>query len=145
MIRRPPISTRTDTLFPYTTLFRSHGTQSGRRILFALIDIGINTTKKAVLTGRLFHIHECHSRTEDKVVPYHVAAFPLSRAHGHHNCPPTDRKRVVEGKSVSVSVDLGGARIIKKKILDRNRRHEDRKVARRNIQTSRRKIQTTRK
>src|SRR3546814_14019045 len=25
MIRRPPISTRTDTLFPYTTLFRSGG------------------------------------------------------------------------------------------------------------------------
>src|SRR3546814_3017725 len=25
MIRRPPISTRTDTLFPYTTLFRSDG------------------------------------------------------------------------------------------------------------------------
>src|SRR3546814_10415512 len=24
-IRRPPRSTRTDTLFPYTTLFRSHG------------------------------------------------------------------------------------------------------------------------
>src|SRR3546814_11134786 len=27
MIRRPPISTRTDTLFPYTTLFRSLGQQ----------------------------------------------------------------------------------------------------------------------
>src|SRR3546814_3997606 len=26
MIRRPPRSTRTDTLFPYTTLFRSHET-----------------------------------------------------------------------------------------------------------------------
>src|SRR3546814_12024544 len=26
MIRRPPRSTRTDTLFPYTTLFRSTGT-----------------------------------------------------------------------------------------------------------------------
>src|SRR3546814_3370640 len=26
MIRRPPRSTRTDTLFPYTTRFRSHGT-----------------------------------------------------------------------------------------------------------------------
>src|SRR3546814_18542372 len=25
MIRRPPRSTRTDTLFPYTTLFRSNG------------------------------------------------------------------------------------------------------------------------
>src|SRR3546814_8396969 len=35
MIRRPPRSTRTDTLFPYTTLFRSHragrGEADGRR------------------------------------------------------------------------------------------------------------------
>src|SRR3546814_8238993 len=35
MIRRPPRSTRTDTLFPYTTLFRSpaqgEGTDSGHR------------------------------------------------------------------------------------------------------------------
>src|SRR3546814_7090921 len=30
MIRRPPRSTRTDTLFPYTTLFRSHG--AGQRV-----------------------------------------------------------------------------------------------------------------
>src|SRR3546814_12656149 len=30
MIRRPPRSTRTDTLFPYTTLFRSHGSVSRR-------------------------------------------------------------------------------------------------------------------
>src|SRR3546814_8911118 len=29
MIRRPPKSTRTDTLFPYTTLFRSHSVQHG--------------------------------------------------------------------------------------------------------------------
>src|SRR3546814_4540767 len=29
MIRRPPRSTRTDTLFPYTTLFRSAGTGRG--------------------------------------------------------------------------------------------------------------------
>src|SRR3546814_7847481 len=29
MIRRPPRSTRTDTLFPYTTLFRSPGGSSG--------------------------------------------------------------------------------------------------------------------
>src|SRR3546814_8109825 len=27
MIRRPPRSTRTDTLFPYTTLFRSRGAE----------------------------------------------------------------------------------------------------------------------
>src|SRR3546814_2178435 len=31
MIRRPPRSTRTDTLFPYTTLFRSGGRNGGRR------------------------------------------------------------------------------------------------------------------
>src|SRR3546814_17975284 len=30
MIRRPPRSTRTDTLFPYTTLFRSRAPQSVR-------------------------------------------------------------------------------------------------------------------
>src|SRR3546814_13619093 len=29
MIRRPPRSTRTDTLFPYTTLFRSYATPAG--------------------------------------------------------------------------------------------------------------------
>src|SRR3546814_9357060 len=28
MIRRPPRSTRTDTLFPYTTLFRSNGSET---------------------------------------------------------------------------------------------------------------------
>src|SRR3546814_906377 len=31
MIRRPPRSTRTDTLFPYTTLFRSHGDRVSER------------------------------------------------------------------------------------------------------------------
>src|SRR3546814_17293983 len=31
MLRRPPRSTRTDTLFPYTTLFRSMGVDFGRR------------------------------------------------------------------------------------------------------------------
>src|SRR3546814_9786094 len=32
MIRRPPISTRTDTLFPYTTLFRSSHFSNGRNL-----------------------------------------------------------------------------------------------------------------
>src|SRR3546814_7647147 len=31
MLRRPPRSTRTDTLFPYTTLFRSLHPEAGRR------------------------------------------------------------------------------------------------------------------
>src|SRR3546814_9099272 len=33
MIRRPPRSTRTDTLFPYTTLFRSTGIRGDRPVL----------------------------------------------------------------------------------------------------------------
>src|SRR3546814_16191641 len=36
MIRRPPRSTRTDTLFPYTTLFRSHvGDAHSKHIAYA--------------------------------------------------------------------------------------------------------------
>src|SRR3546814_14920074 len=42
MIRRPPRSTRTDTLFPYTTLFRSHPWTSYVVIpIFALANAGI--------------------------------------------------------------------------------------------------------
>src|SRR3546814_4086372 len=36
MIRRPPRSTRTDTLFPYTTLFRSDRRQADRAVSAAL-------------------------------------------------------------------------------------------------------------
>src|SRR3546814_11120159 len=40
MIRRPPRSTRTDTLFPYTTLFRSEG---ARKTLAEMKDLGLTT------------------------------------------------------------------------------------------------------
>src|SRR3546814_4619440 len=47
MIRRPPCSTRTDTLFPYTTLFRSllfpasvQHRDDGRKILAPAADVG---------------------------------------------------------------------------------------------------------
>src|SRR3546814_20555887 len=36
MIRRPPRSTRTDTLFPYTTLFRSLSATTGSRRVWIL-------------------------------------------------------------------------------------------------------------
>src|SRR3546814_18902522 len=41
MVRRPPRSTRTDTLFPYTTLFRSHGCK--RQIGIDIDAFGIDT------------------------------------------------------------------------------------------------------
>src|SRR3546814_2523099 len=44
MIRRPPKSTRTDTLFPYTTLFRARGTKGGfiREVDFAANARGVD-------------------------------------------------------------------------------------------------------
>src|SRR3546814_8923981 len=50
MIRRPPISTRTDTLFPYTTLFRSparRGAGSGLRRRFPSPRPYVRTGRKA--------------------------------------------------------------------------------------------------
>src|SRR3546814_20135033 len=48
MIRRPPRSTRTDTLFPYTTLFRSHDVlkSAGRITLgFTAFTIGVKAIR----------------------------------------------------------------------------------------------------
>src|SRR3546814_5327119 len=52
MIRRPPRSTRTDTLFPYTTLFRSHATGDARIDGGASIAIGLILTAVAILLAR---------------------------------------------------------------------------------------------
>src|SRR3546814_13504873 len=40
MRRRPPRSTRTDTLLPYTTLFRSSGADQDRRIVYVVDEAG---------------------------------------------------------------------------------------------------------
>src|SRR3546814_11840998 len=55
MIRRPPRSTRTDTLFPYTTLFRSaqvFGARYARHTMKAAIDPG-KMVPVTILTGFL--------------------------------------------------------------------------------------------
>src|SRR3546814_1358936 len=44
MIRRPPGSTRTDTLFPYTTLFRSFG--GGRAVRFKACGVEARRTEE---------------------------------------------------------------------------------------------------
>src|SRR3546814_15858967 len=49
MIRRPPRSTRTDTLFPYTTLFRSYDAQSGS--YGNLVKAGVIDPTKVVRTA----------------------------------------------------------------------------------------------
>src|SRR3546814_6282235 len=73
MIRQPPRSTRTDTLFPYTTLFRSHITaQMGATANYrtghhpradfaenALVAIG-KTQRHLVVIRRWLTIHHLH-------------------------------------------------------------------------------------
>src|SRR3546814_18892783 len=102
MIRRPPRSTRTDTLFPYTTLFLSIGRQrpfcAGQSQLFA-------------------------AAGNDSRHPFSVAAPCPSEADSvraradHGLCRGPDRKSVVYGKRVSVGVEFGGRIIIQKKIF----------------------------
>src|SRR3546814_8875649 len=49
MIRRPPRSTRTDTLFPYTTLFRSELGQSAFLLGIAAADVRVDAGEPALL------------------------------------------------------------------------------------------------
>src|SRR3546814_14261731 len=74
MIRRPPRSTRTDTLFPYTTLFRSHrqdrsraegrfglNTEPACRAMPARGGIMTDTTKELSVTRSEEHTSELQS------------------------------------------------------------------------------------
>src|SRR3546814_6360572 len=49
MIRRPPRSTRTDTLFPYTTLCRSDGDRRGASKSLKLVLLGFALAAAAIL------------------------------------------------------------------------------------------------
>src|SRR3546814_11409203 len=120
MIRRPPRSTRTDTLFPYTTLFRSPvrcgfaalwGRGDRRPLCAAFRPAGGGGCGGGLAAdrgqGRAFslvrHMAVQHADVELRNT---LSAEALYRP---------DRKSVVDGKSVSVRVDLGGRRIIQKK------------------------------
>src|SRR3546814_13790377 len=124
MIRRPPRSTRTDTLFPYTTLFRS---------LEAWSKSGMSVFSPAAIKeySRAFRDPACLSAScedyrasasidlehdgADQETPIQVPLLTLWGTKGVVGKCYEDRKSVVEGKSVSVRVDLGGRRNIKKK------------------------------
>src|SRR3546814_16381555 len=97
MIRRPPRSTRTDTLFPYTTLFRSYqyivrprgvrdtglsfpkGRIAERRLIFADALAGQDTALAAHLRARIRSGRseerrvgkECVSTCRSRWSPYH--------------------------------------------------------------------------
>src|SRR3546814_10927595 len=120
MIRRPPRSTRTDTLFPYR--------RSSDLVVQILIETGFAALRlveklKTIAPFDAMKFGKCMNG-----VPPHIA--PLFRRKideptfdiivgllrgGAAIDLPQDRQSVVSGQSVSVRVDLGGRRIIKKK------------------------------
>src|SRR3546814_12707874 len=57
MIRRPPISTRTDTLFPYTTLFRSYCRHRVQLDAIAPADLAhlFNVVEQPVIAHPILH------------------------------------------------------------------------------------------
>src|SRR3546814_17869557 len=54
MIRRPPRSTRTDTLFPYTTLFRSLPPDLGEQVAEIATEHGPDVIVRIVAANELF-------------------------------------------------------------------------------------------
>src|SRR3546814_13917813 len=53
MIRRPPISTRTDTLFPYTTLFRSVLSAHGSNFLKTMLRLARSNAEVRVVADQV--------------------------------------------------------------------------------------------
>src|SRR3546814_15733343 len=119
MIRRRPRSPRTDTLFPYTTLFRSLAPSfiSRRRPgaafrarteprIVAGDSSGVQRSSRAMSEKR---IAIDIGGTFTDVVPEHGGRPTTAKA------PTTHRKSVVSGTSASARVDRGGRRTIKNK------------------------------
>src|SRR3546814_17535994 len=91
MIRRPPRSTRTDTLFPYTTLFRSAKTKK-------LVDVPCHSVLAAHLASlpaeqMLF----CPSRGGQRMsyTEFHVRWTAIDRRAGVHGVQQRDHRRTV--------------------------------------------------
>src|SRR3546814_15951679 len=80
MIRRPPRSTRTDTLFPYTTLFRS----ASRRLAIRLPAPAPQIRERGPLLGfRLRPAHAGHAAVVARLRPRHRANAERRRRTAH--------------------------------------------------------------
>src|SRR3546814_7027912 len=99
MIRRPPRSTRTDTLFPYTTLFRSRDapgraeclpSHPGRRLLAA------SSPRSASPSGRSPRRSEEHTSELQSLMRISYAVFCLKKKTESHMTNNTQIKRVRE-------------------------------------------------
>src|SRR3546814_13273693 len=64
MIRRPPRSTRTDTLFPYTTLFRSAHLKPGSRLTHARVQAEAIGASVIARTEAVLASNSCYRRLD---------------------------------------------------------------------------------
>src|SRR3546814_14610592 len=134
MRRRPPRSTRTDTLFPYTTLFRSIHPRTLRQRSPAAAARHAGSPALQLLDalrGRFADAAAGDEADPESRRTRHAGAAAAAgtrnrrwRVQGLSRSEPEDasrlrrrrdRKSVVEGKGVAVSGDLGGGRYVKKK------------------------------
>src|SRR3546814_10883372 len=97
MIRRPPRSTRTDTLFPYTTLFRSYDLPWQRKVQCARD--GQGAPRRA--GNRLRHSGNLARGSEIEAQPY------LSKPEANPGVRPPDRKAAREYPCRSMSAVRG--------------------------------------
>src|SRR3546814_5280886 len=87
MIRRPPRSTRTDTLFPYTTLFRSLGLGEDADEVVLAQRAQLHADREAALhfrdqVGRLGQVERAGGDEQD-VVGLHRAVLGADRSEEH--------------------------------------------------------------
>src|SRR3546814_6162857 len=85
MIRRPPRFTRTDTLFPYTTLFRSghYGNWESLSILPRKLPVQVNALYKPLSNKWLCHlVRRIRSRFGMRLIPAQTALRQLMKARG---------------------------------------------------------------
>src|SRR3546814_12471813 len=87
MLRRPPRSTRTDTLFPYTTLFRSGGDAAFRIKAAATGDAADGITADRAKTAA----KRTAQRSAERAAKAATAAQKLSR--GRSCCQGNGRRR----------------------------------------------------
>src|SRR3546814_8069116 len=97
MIRRPPRSTRTDTLFPYTTLFRSrrpcqrHDRRTPLILHSRTKPMKLDNTVSAVITGGASGLGEATARAL-AAQGVKVALFDLNEEKGEAIARELDRK-----------------------------------------------------
>src|SRR3546814_13008511 len=120
MIRRPPRSTRTDTLFPYTTLFRSPRRHHARPCPAAPSRLAHQGRRRTPPRSRARAPHRplprCRHGRRPRRPPLSTTRPEASRRRlPRHGQGLIERMSVGKGKSVAVSVVFGGRRIINKK------------------------------